>query len=309
MKKITLILLSAFFCFNTNAEQKLKLWYDEPAQQWEEALPVGNGFIGAMIWGNAKSELIELNESSLWSGGPRKDNVNPDAINHFQPLREALLNKKFEEAKALCRNMQGDFTEGFLPLGAITLNQKNLSETQQNYIRELDIENAISKVAFTDNGINYVRECFVSAPDSVMIYKISADKKGSVSFDLNIDSKLLHNTNYENGIYQFYGNAPYFALPSYYNPQGKETIKYTSDSGTKGMRFNGLIKPLNKGGEIKIDKDGVHAHNCDEVIIIFSAATSFNGFDKCPDKDGKDEKAIALNRLNNAVNKKYSNLK
>ena len=115
MKKYYLFLFVTFLFRYINAESVLKLWYEEPAKYWEEALPLGNGQIGAMIWGDPDSELIELNEASLWSGGPRKDNLNPEAYKFLQPLRIAIFNNRSEEAKNICKNMQGEFAECFLP--------------------------------------------------------------------------------------------------------------------------------------------------------------------------------------------------
>ena len=309
MKKYYLFLLSSIFINNIFANNTLKLWYDEPAQEWVEALPLGNGLIGAMMWAGPKYELIELNETSLWSGGPRKDNINPEASKFLNPLRTALFNNKFEEAKKLCRNMQGEFSECFLPLGAILVNHELTSENPDEYYRSLDIENSIHTTLVSDKNNKYIRECFISAPDSVMVYKVTGTENRSISFDWSISSQLRFDTDAENGIYKLSGVAPYYASPSYYNPKGQESIRYEGPEGNTGMRFHAVMQPFAKGGTVTVDEKGIHVRNCDEVIILLSAATSFNGFDKCPDKEGLNEKKIAMNRLEFAKKKKYSALK
>lgn len=122
MKRLKLLTL-ALMTLSLNAQENLKLWYEHPAQEWVEALPLGNGQIGAMVFGGIENEVIQLNEVTLWSGGPQKKNVNPDAFKYLKPIREALAKDDYQKATELCKKMQGYFTESFLPLGDIRIKQ------------------------------------------------------------------------------------------------------------------------------------------------------------------------------------------
>lgn len=162
------VILSLFISVGAYAQDKLQLWYDKPADKWTEALPVGNGFIGAMIFGGVDNELIQLNEGTLWSGGPQKKSVNPEAYKHLQPIREALAKGDYKLANELCKKMQGYYGESFLPLGDLHIKQTYQENRRiKNYRRTLDMVKAIATTEFDVNGVKYIREVFTSAPDSV----------------------------------------------------------------------------------------------------------------------------------------------
>lgn len=122
MKRLIVVALT-LMNLSLSAQENLKLWYEQPAKEWVEALPLGNGQIGAMVFGGIENELIQLNEVTLWSGGPQKKNVNPDAYKYLKPIREALAKEDYREATNLCKKMQGYFTQSFLPLGDIRIKQ------------------------------------------------------------------------------------------------------------------------------------------------------------------------------------------
>ncbi len=291
-------------------QEELKLWYDRPASQWVEALPVGNGYIGAMIFGGVENELIQLNEGSLWSGGPRKDNVNPEAYSYLKPLREALAREDYQKADELCRKMQGYFSESFLPMGDLHIRQHfKDGANYSNYRRDLNLEKAVVTVSFGCRGVNYTREIFTSAPDSVMIIRITADKSGMISLDLSLTSRLQHTVSVNNNRIEMSGKAPARVDPSYYNKQGREPVAQEDTEGCNGMRFQSLLQVIPEGGTITADGEGIQIKDADAVTIYLSAATSFNGFDKCPDSDGKDEKYISKTRLENALLKTFDELK
>src|SRR6187402_3711643 len=138
------ILISAL-CIATSslAQSDLKLWYKKPAVNWNEALPIGNGRIGAMIFGGAKEELIQLNEATLWSGGPANRNPNPSAAQYLPEIRKALFNEEYAKAEELTKKMQGLFTESYEPLGDLRLNYTLNGEVTE-YYRDLDISSAIA---------------------------------------------------------------------------------------------------------------------------------------------------------------------
>lgn len=306
-----IIFLSFLFISHSNfAQQNLKLWYDKPAEKWVEALPLGNGQIGAMVFGGVEKELIQLNESSLWSGGPVKKNVNPDANKNLEPLREALYKEDYHLATDLSKKMQGDFSESFLPLGDLVIKQDFKGVKPTKYYRDLSLNNALSTTRFTVDNIDYVREIFISAPNNVMAIRITASKPKSLSLDVNLSSAMAKSVNaISNDQLVLNGKAPSRVDPSYYNPNGRESILWSDADGCNGMRFQSNLKAILKGGSVKSDSQAMHISNATEVILYLTAATSFNGFDKCPDSQGKDEKAIASGLLTNVLKSSYTELK
>ncbi|MEO6638875.1 MAG: glycoside hydrolase family 95 protein, partial [Ginsengibacter sp.] len=152
------------------AQSNLKLWYSKPAEVWTEALPVGNGRLGAMVFGKVDEELIQLNESTLWSGGPVKTNINPQSASYLPLIRDALLKEEdYAKAHELTKKMQGLYSESYMPLGNLTIKQQFKSGKPEAYYRELDIANATATTKFTIDGIQYTRTIFASAPDQVII--------------------------------------------------------------------------------------------------------------------------------------------
>lgn len=301
-----LIIIVLTLIFNNEVAAQQKLWYKKPAINWTEALPIGNGRLGAMIFGKVSEELIQLNESTLWSGGPVKKNINPEAPGYLAQVRAALDKEDYENAIALTKKMQGLFTDTYLPLGDLLLSQSFKDTVATAYYRELDIENATATTKFTIDGISYTRRIFASAPDQVIIIQIEADKPKSINLLVNTKS-LLHFKNMISSTDELImkGKAPAHADPSYYNVN-KYPVIYEDSTGCYGMRYELIVKALKNDGEVNTDTSGIHISNASAVTLFLSAATSFNGFDQCPDKDGKDEHALAKGFLEKAMKKTYA---
>jgi len=289
----------------------LKLWYDQPANLWVEALPLGNGKLGAMVFGGVEEELLQLNESTLWSGGPVKPNVNPNAKENLPLIRKALLkDQDYTQANLLTQKMQGNYSQSYLPLGDILIKQDFKGAKPSAYHRELDLQQAVSRTSFTVNGLSYKREVFISAPDQVMVIRLSASKKKALNFSVSAKSLLKYSLKAagKNEII-LSGKAPTQVNPSYYNPKGAEPVVYGDTSGCNGMRFQYRIRAKLTDGSVSVGADSeIRVKNATEVYLYVSAATSFNGFDKCPDSQGKDENKIAAGFINKAVKKPYSQL-
>ena len=276
------------------AQSNLKLWYAQPATVWTEALPVGNGRIGAMIFGKVDEELIQLNESTLWSGGPVKGNVNPESPTYLPQVRRALAQDEYKQAVALVKHMQGLYTQSYMPLGDLLLKQDFKGAAPSAYYRDLDIQRAVATTRFTVNGITYKREMFTSSPDQVLVIRLTASQPGRVSFDARTGSQLrFRNRGAGNDEWIMQGKAPAQVDPNYYNAKDRQPVRYEDTTGCNGMRFQLRIKALNKGGTVQTDTAGIHVRNASEVLLLVAATTSFNGYDKCPDKDGKDETKLA----------------
>jgi len=290
------------------AQQNLKLWYNKPATVWTEALPVGNGRLGAMIFGGVNEELVQLNEATLWSGGPVRQNVNPQSPQYLPKVRDALFRGEYDSANALVKKMQGLYSESFMPLGDLVIRQNFEESHPSAYYRDLNIEDGMSVSKFTIDGTEYKREIFASAPDQVIVVRLSASKTRQLNIVVTARSMLRSRLDTDsNGAIILSGKAPAHVDPSYYN-ENKDPVIYGDPDRCRGMRFAVVIKAVSKDGKINTSNDGIHINNASEVILYLSAATSFNGFDKCPDKEGKDEKAIAKNHLNKALTKTYAQL-
>ncbi len=305
MKQLFLSLLS-FVNIVAFAQKDLTLWYKQPATTWTEALPVGNGRLGAMVFGGVENELIQLNEATLWSGGPVNKSVNPTAFNYLAKTREALFNGDYGKGNELAKQMQGLYSESFMPLGDLMIQQQFGSGKPTGFYRDLNIRDAIATTSFTVNAVHYKREIFSSAADQVIVIRISADGKRNINCSIGTKSQLHFTTNASSkNELALTGKAPTHVAPSYIGYE-KQPVQYLDTSGCKGMRFKLLIKAISNDGIIETNTDAITVKNATELILLLSAATSFNGYDKCPDKEGKNEQQIAAGFLAKAAAKPYS---
>ena len=282
-----------------HAQQNLTLWYKQPARSWNEALPIGNGRLGAMVFGHATEELIQLNEETLWSGGPVNTDPNPQAPQYLDEIREALFNHEYQKAEALSKKMQGLFTESYEPLGDLML-KYNLNGEPTDYYRDLNISTAVATTRFKVNGVEYKRELFVSQPQQVMIIRLTASQKGALNFDVKTSSPLyFKNKVVSDSEIAMQGKAPSHTDPSYMQTM-EQPVVYNDPTGCRGMRFDLRVRAKNTDGKIQSSDSGLHISDATEVLLFVSAATSYNGYDKCPDKDGKDEVKLVEQYLSEA---------
>jgi alpha-L-fucosidase 2 len=305
MRKIYLLLSGLVCIASTFAQQKGKmtLWYNQPAKTWDEALPIGSGRLGAMIFGNTTEELIQLNEESLWTGGPVNPNSNPEASKYLPDVRKALFENNPGQAVKLMRKMQGKNVEAYQPLGDLIIRQPIQGDVT-NYRRDLDISTAIASTSFTVNGINYTREIFASAPDRVMVLRLKASKKRMLNFSIKTRNELAFQNSFEDGnVLVLKGKARIYA-DERRNPK---PIIFQDSMDCKGMRFQFRVKVMSTDGSITTDSL-LNVSNATEAVVLISAATSFNGFDKCPVSQGKDENAVAIDDLAKVSNFTYNQL-
>lgn len=306
-KRLYFFVLSVITFFNVHAQQGLKLCYNKPAETWTEALPVGNGRLGAMVFGGIDTELLQLNEATFWSGGPVKTNVNPGAKDWLPKIREALFSGDYEKASQLTRNMQGLYSQSYLPLADVSIKQQLSGGVPSAYYRDLNISDAIANTRFTVNGVEYTREVFVSAPAQAIVIKLHSSKAGMVNAVIQTSSQVHYQREVINNTQlALNGKAPSHVEPSYVDK--KNAVIYESPNSCGGMRFQLLVKAQANDGNITTDTAGIHISNCSDVVLLLSAATSFNGFDKCPDSDGKDEKKLAAGYLAKALAGNYQSL-
>ncbi len=302
---LLMVILSVSLSCSSNKQPKKTVWFDKPAKYFEEAFPLGNGFIGMMVKGGAPSEDLILNESSLWTGGPVDPNMNPDAWKNLAAVRKALFSENYKLAQELVKKMQGKFSESYAPLGNLKL-VFNHSDSITNYKRELDLSTGIAIVDYSSDNKKYHREFFVSNPDRVAVISLKGVTPASLNFTLFSTSLLKYKTQSRNNDFIMDGLAPLHSEPNY-NRNVPNPIVF--DTTGKGMRFRMIARILKTDGKTFSDSSGLHVENASEAVIILSIGTSFNGFDKDPGLEGKDEKKIASDFLEKASSLSYNELK
>lgn len=305
LKAIVLLILSC----ETFAQSTNTLWYKQPAQHFEESLVLGNGKLGATVFGGVESDKIYLNDATLWTGEPVDAMMNsaggePQAYKNVPAIREALKNENYKLADQLHRKLQGKFSESFAPLGTMYINHANAA-IYTNYYRELNISKAISKVTYETNGVKYTREYFVSQPDQIMVVKLTSSKKGALTFDVKFNSLLKYKVSVApKQTLEINGYAPIHAEPNY-----RKSDNPVIFDEKKGTRFTTLAKIKNTDGTIVITDSTLGVKNATEATIYVSIATSFNGFDRNPATNGLDNQANASTNLTKAFGKSFAQIK
>jgi len=285
------------------AQSANKLWYKQAAQYFEETLVLGNGRMGASVFGGVNSDQIYLNDITLWTGEPVNPNMNPDAYKNLPAIREALKNEDYKLADQLNKKLQGKFSESYAPLGTLSLDFQH-NGSPEKYYRELDISKAISKVNYEINKVKYTREYFISYPDQVMVIKLTSSQNGTLDFTVKFESQLKNTILVDNGILKATGYSPVHAEPDY---NGNKPNSVVLDE-KKGTRFAFLAKIKNKDGKIVHSDKTIGLSGGTEAVILVSVATSFNGFDKNPATEGKDAIKLAVNQLQKAQSKSLEKL-
>ena len=300
MKKIllsTLILLAG--CTATEEQHDLKLWYDEPAVQWVEALPLGNGRLGAMVYGGPVNEELQLNEETVWGGSPY-NNTNPLAKERLDEIRALIFAGKNKKAQDLAQiAISSQPVEGseravngmpYQTVGSLRLDFEGIDSVAcTDYYRELDIQNAVSTTRFTANGVEYTREAFISFPDQLVIVRLTASKKGAISFTSH------YSTPYENAVHTLEGTTLRL------DAQGNDW------EGIKGkIRFTSLTRFDAEGGTVEATTDNrVRVTGANSVTIYTSIGTNFVNY---RDVSGDSETA-ARSYLSKAGSKSYKQYK
>lgn len=271
----------------------MKLWYNDPAEIWEEALPIGNGRLGGMIYGGTELEIIQLNEETVWAGEPG-NNIMAEIKEHFPEIRQLIFDGKHTEAQQLANeylpwdmNNQTNYGMSYQTVGDLAITFPD-THSVQNYYRDLDIANAVSSVTYEKNGVQYQREAISSFEDDVIAINMTSDQPGSLSFSLEM-------------------NSPH---------QKQQTSVANSEihlSGTSGdlenktgkVDFSAIIKPKLNGGELSASDSSLVISNADSVTIYVSIGTNFINYQ---DISG-DAEASARTVLENAWGKDFDTLK
>lgn len=287
-----------FLCFvlltiTTNAfsqdNKALKLWYDDPSGDvWENALPIGNGRLGAMVFGNVGQEIIQLNEHTVWSGSPNR-NDNPDALAALPEIRKLIFEGKQKEAEVLAgKTIQTKKSNGqmFQPVGSLNLYFDG-HNAYTDYYRELDIEKAVTKTSYKVDGVTYTREMLASFSDDVVMVRLTADKPRNISF-----------------------------TASFSTPQPKATIKATSKNeltisettidheGVEGkVKFKGIARIKLEGGVSSFNDTALVVKNADAATIYISIASNFNNYKDISGDENKRAESYLQKAYKNSYEK------
>ena len=301
------------------------LWYGRAAGKWVEALPVGNGRLGAMVFGDVGVEHLQINDDTLWSGDPSNWD-RPDAKAAFAEVRRLTLAGDYEGADKAAHGLMGAFTQSYLPLGDLwlTFEHGNLG---RNYRRELHLGDAVATVRYQVGDIRYTREVIASAPAGVIAVRIACDRPGMVALDARVGSVLRHAVGVEDGVLRLRGVAPAHIEPSYYGSD--VPVLYGRDGGVQGgqwaagetprprqhrrtlpgMRFELAVAAVADGGTVSTSATGLRVEGADAVTLLLATATGFNGFDKDPAREGRDPGPIVVRHLNAAKGTAWSALR
>ena len=285
-KRNHLLLLAAGIALSLSAraQQGLTLWYNKPAVSWNEALPIGNGRLAGMVFGQPDAEQIQLNEETVWAGGPH-NNVNPDAGNVVPQLRKLIYEKKFVEAQALANAKMFSKQNGmpYQTVGSLFIKFPEAGEVT-GYRRDLDISKAIATVSFTRNGVHFKRELFASFTDQAIIIRLTADKPNAITCNLHFETPMLiHKTSVSNN---------------------KLTLDGTGGDRSEiigAVKYQAQVKALTDGGKITYADSTISINKATTATIYIAMGTNFKNYH---DVSGNAE-AKTTAYLNKAVKVPY----
>ncbi len=274
---------------NEDMIMNMQIWMREPARHWEEALPLGNGRLGAMLFGGGREERIALNEETFWSGYPRETD-RAGAADHYPRARDLALKGDFSGAQALVEDrLLGGFTQSYLPLGDLLLRHRGEGEARK-LIRRLRLDRAAHETEYELNGVRYTRTAFVSYPDQALFLRVAADRPGALNLDALLETSLRGRLEAREDQAWLDLQAPSNVVPSYISCD--DPIRYEDAPEKRGMRARVLITMTAEGGKVSPCPGGLRAEGADAVEIRLFARTSFNGFARQPFVDGLDEKRL-----------------
>lgn len=331
MKNI-LSVIAVVFCNSIVFGQtpaSLVMNYDQPAKIFEEAFPLGNGHLGATVYGGVSDDVIWLNEGTLWGKIGAENNPKTGGRAQLEKVRQALYAEDWETAASLVKDLQGPNVAAYLPMGCLHLRQTFGAEEnrglfydyhgQRNgsaddspsgiteYSRCLDLGRAIATASFTVDGVKYTREMFVSHPDRVFVIHLTSSEKGKLEFRLDGESMWdgCSVSSVSSNEFIVRGAVGWDMDTKWKEPFSAHR---KGPHGETGMRYEFRVRLVSCDGQA-YSMPGLHVSGASDVVILVSAATSYNGFDHRPDTEGRDEDALAAKMLNDASVKDLNTLR
>lgn len=306
MEKSYRIFLCLFFYFPVVFAGNMKLYYERPAEYFEEALVIGNGTMGATLYGGVKKDKISFNDITLWTGEPESENSSPDAFNVIPEIRALLDNEDYEGADKAQYKVQGHYSENYQPLGTLTIEYLDDTAGISDYHRWLDIGNATARTQYLKDGKLFTSDYFASAPDSVIVIRLKSENKEGIHALLSFDSPLPYSSQVADNEISVEGYAAYHSFPVYYKAEDKH--RYDPE---RGIHFKTLVRVLSVDGSVKdrYSDSRIEIDGSTEVLILIANVTSFNGFDRDPVKEGRNYRSHVEKRMKCAVGKTYDALR
>ena len=306
MKKVFWIILCMFFILPVIFAENMKLHYERPAEYFEEALVIGNGTMGATLYGGVKKDKISFNDITLWTGEPESENSSPDAFNAIPEIRALLDNEDYQGADKAQYKVQGHYSENYQPLGTLTIEYLDDTVGISDYHRWLDIGNATARTQYLKGGKLFTSDYFASAPDSVIVIRLKSENKEGIHALLSFDSPLPHSSQVADNEISVEGYAAYHSFPVYYKAEDKH--RYDPE---RGIHFKTLVRVLSVDGRVKnrYSDSRIEIDGSTEVLIWVANVTSFNGFDKDPVKEGRNYRSHVEKRMKCAIGKTYDALR
>lgn len=277
------------------------LRYHRPAEFFEEALVIGNGTMGGIVYGGTDVDRISLNDITLWTGEPCNMKVfSPEAHTYIPAIRDALKREDYREADRLQKNVQGHFSQNYQPLGQLQIHYLDKDGDVSNYRRWLDIGNATAHTVFHRGKYQYATEYFATYPDSGIVVRMTTDSPDGVKVRVAMESQLPCSMTVEDDVILNDGYAAYTSLPTYY--AADEKFAYDE---SRGVHFRTAVRVV--GGMVE-EENGSIVVSGRQIVLYVTNATSFNGYDKDPVKEGKPYRELAELRLQNLCSKTYDEL-
>jgi alpha-L-fucosidase 2 len=239
------------------------IWYDKPAANWNEALPVGNGYLGTMVFGRGPVELIQLNDATLWTGGPADLNPNPQAYLYLPKSREALFKGNYQAVTTFLRQMQGPDTQKYQPLGDLVIRYQDTSSVVDVY-RELDLKTAVTTTRFRSGGVEWTRQVFASAPDSVLVIKLTASQKGQLNVSFFVHHPLPHGVKHQGNDLVLFGQLP---------GSGRGTSQKSAlKKNEEGMFFQFRVRVASTDGHVQWTDSSMEVSQATEAVFRWTSA-------------------------------------
>ena len=284
------------------------LWYREKARTWNEALPLGNGRIGAMAFGGAVCERVGLNEDTLWSGRPSYCQT-PGARAAYEEAQRLALERKYPEAqRVLEERFTGLWSQVYLPLGDLLLTMRH-GESVSDYRRELALDEGVHQVSYRAGGVSYRRELFVSSPDQVLVMRLTADRPGCVSFEMSLSPALRAAVRSGEDYQSIEGNCPTYVWGYAVDRDFEKSLKYGKNDAERGIGYLAMARVLCQGGKVTQRGGRIEVEGADSATILLAVRTSFNGWNKHPVLEGKEYIQPCLKDLEAAAQRSYEELR
>ena len=298
MSRKTTLILSLLVSIASIAQSlPMKLWYNSPAEFFEESMPIGNGRLGALVYGGTDDNVIQFNDITFWTGKPVNRNDDEGAHKWIPEIRKALFNEDYKLADSLQLHVQGNNSQFYQPLATLHILDDNTTKAS-GYYRELDIDSALCRDTYIKGGVRYTREYFASNPDKMIAMRIRADKKGAINCLLSLTSLVPHKV-----------RSSQTSPSGDYGGASLTINGHATGDPMNSIHFSGILTAKTDGGKVLTGDSTLMISGATEATVYFVNATSFNGFDKHPVNEGARYIEQAADDAWHLVNYTYDQLR